>query len=1004
MKKILLSLLTMLMFNVVAFADDVNFSVAGSDYDDASHSFSSEITIDLTGFEDFDQARVPAAVKVQVLRPAPVYQYRVLITYTLDGTDPTLESDVYYDSASGELNPITIQETGVVKALVTYQGRRFGYNDGRLMTWYRDDSQASWHDMPNPPAKPTVYEFAVININSISVPTLAVEAAEDGMYDEARNEFVSHKLDNEYKGGVTVTLTDGFTVDDAISSYFDVEYVYTTNGNNPTTDYEANTYTEPFAVQVTSQVRAAVEVTVQGATKPAYSYNKYASIDLTRLDIVSAQSAVYDTPATDGSLVYTKGLVLKAIEYDGETYSILSDGSSTFSVKGELDENAYYFIGGPIQIASILGLAGFDLDNAVTYSWNSADPFNLPSTFAVTEENLGKWLNEEDNQLATALYNIAIPFAELTTTGMTAKVGDYNLVLVVPDGLTFDPALYDGDALIIGTAFGRSDDNTAYIYVDNIIQMPEVEIASTLGDGDVSVKLQDEVPANEDLKVTYEFNNITWYKSDAEDAEVVLTFSLRDEDGRQLYTSTTTAALAGNAETLTGTFTIPADEIVPNKTYKVTIDQAETTRDGDILNVEVFDFIGKTFYTQNVDIKHKTISFFDTTFDATVRFTDDVEVVDASKIYILTDNGDKYYPNSVTADGNVLTFDIAHIMPVPAPGVALNFGDYDVVIPAEALNIEGFYNPQTIKFELTVGQYGDQERVLLLNDVHEYLDMAFEAPRGVNPFQYTPVTCAKFIEAIEEAVENAAKVQQGLQEEESLKKIHDKLDAAFRAFRPNLPKVNDEIYIKLKDGDKEYYLNLSGEKPALSEEATSVQFHAVKTYDENEVSEAFAYKTYSWYIYDTPTRRYMGFDNPEERNCLTLVTNQLYDFCVYPAHYNNWYIVSSNLQDYLVGNVNDLTVHTDTWAEYEEIHVDDEEFDPCWEWFITWGDPDDVDPQVIDYDGSNADTATVITSVEASLLEGASFYSLSGAQLQNANKGVNIVKFADGTVKKVYVK
>ena len=148
----------------------------------------------------------------------------------------------------------------------------------------------------------------------------------------------------------------------------------------------------------------------------------------------------------------------------------------------------------------------------------------------------------------------------------------------------------------------------------------------------------------------------------------------------------------------------------------------------------------------------------------------------------------------------------------------------------------------------------------------------------------------------------------------------------------------------------------------------------------------------------------MGFDDPNEHNCLTLVTNQLYDFCVYATHYNNWYIVSSDLQDYLVGNVNDLTVHTDTWAEFEETHVDDEEFDPCWEWFITWGDPDDEDPQIIDYDGSNADTATVITSVEAAQLEGASFYSLSGAQLQSAKTGVNIVKFADGSVKKVFVK
>ena len=1002
MKKILLSFLAILMSTVGAFADDVTFSVAGSDYDEASHSFSSEITIDLTGFEDFDAVEVPAETSDS---GESVIQYRVLITYTTDATDPTLESDVYYDSSSKEKNPIKFQETGVVKALVTYQYRQYDYEADEEGVYNRVDTQSSWTDMSDP-SDPTVYELAVINTNSITAPTLSVEAAEEGLYDANRNEFISHKLDYEYTGGVTVTVEDGFTVDEALSSYFDVEYVYTTNGNNPTTDYEANTYTDPFSVQVTSQVRAAVVVTVKDATKPVYAYDKYASVDLTRLDLVSAQSAVYDTPLLDGTLVYTKGLVLKVAEYDGETYSILSDGTSTFSVKGQLDENTYYFIGGPIQAASILGLAGFDLENAVTCVCNNAEQFDLPATLAVTEENLGKWLDEDANQFATALYNIAIPSTDLATADdpMTAKVGDYNLVLVLPDDLTFDPALYDGDALILGSAFGRSNGETAYIYVDNIIQMPEVEIAVNFGDGDVSVKVQDEVPANEDLEVTYEFNNIIWHKTDAEDAEVEITFSLRDEDGRQLYESTTTATLAGNAETLTGTFTIPADEIVPNKTYKVTIDQATTTRGEDILNIEAFDFIEKTFYTQNVDIKHKTISFFDTTFDVTVRFTDDVEVIDASKIYVLTDEGDKFYPNSVTADGNVLTFDIEGIMPVPAPGVALNFGEYDVVIPAEALNIEGFYNPQTIKFELTVGQYGDQERVLLLNDVHEYLDMAFEAPRGVNPFQYTPVTCAKFIEAIEEAIENAEKVKQGIQEEESLKKIHDKLFAAFCAFRPNLPKVNDELYIMLKDGDKAYYLNLSGEKPALSEEATSVQFHAVKTYDENEVPEPYAYKTYSWYIYDTPTRRYMGFDDPNEHNCLTLVTNQLYDFCVYATHYNNWYIVSSDLQDYLVGNVNDLTVHTDTWAEFEETHVDDEEFDPCWEWFITWGDPDDEDPQIIDYDGSNADTATVITSVEAAQLEGASFYSLSGAQLQSAKTGVNIVKFADGSVKKVFVK
>lgn len=288
---------------------------------------------------------------------------------------------------------------------------------------------------------------------------------------------------------------------------------------------------------------------------------------------------------------------------------------------------------------------------------------------------------------------------------------------------------------------------------------------------------------------------------------------------------------------------------------------------------------------------------------------------------------------------------------------------------------------------------------------------------GVNVFMYSQGAYKKFCKKIEEIEGKVNKYPNELA-------IYDAIDQvrnAQREFRPIFRGVNADYAIKhIESG---LYLNISEDGVTLAEEPTPINFHNLLYEPELHIEQ---YKEYgfqvlhSGYLYNTPERKYLGAEWEEVQYEEDEDTWVEYELVLQPNKLRQWYIMVTDNNTYGIFIREDYETPNGKFPEflplvgipeYDEDAKEIISYFPCIsmrglydpdEWFIedyvapTFDVPTEKEGEYAEEATSIAGASTAVTPV--------AYFTANGAQLKSAQKGLNIVKMSDNSVRKIFVK
>lgn len=257
---------------------------------------------------------------------------------------------------------------------------------------------------------------------------------------------------------------------------------------------------------------------------------------------------------------------------------------------------------------------------------------------------------------------------------------------------------------------------------------------------------------------------------------------------------------------------------------------------------------------------------------------------------------------------------------------------------------------------------------------------------GVNVFQYAPGK----IEQLEAQIAELNKKIKYVHTEEGVYNYVSKLRAAVRNTLPTPAAVNDQFILKHSNG---MYLSLADGVKLVSKEAdaTPVSFHNIFVNNELLLMQkeiAGIWFMHSMYIYNTLERNYLGYSNE--------------NFKLSNRNLDQWHIALSPEGYYqIMMFTEDDVLALDAKAD-KTLTLTDATNEGNFCWNILYYTEPEVAP-VTPENGESAAEPTAIAGTSTSAAPVA-IYSASGARLQSMQKGLNIVKMSDNSVRKVIVK
>lgn len=285
---------------------------------------------------------------------------------------------------------------------------------------------------------------------------------------------------------------------------------------------------------------------------------------------------------------------------------------------------------------------------------------------------------------------------------------------------------------------------------------------------------------------------------------------------------------------------------------------------------------------------------------------------------------------------------------------------------------------------------------------------------GVNVFMYGQGAYDKLSKAIADTEKKVKAVQTELE----MYEVIDQLRKAIREFKPIFRGVNADYAIKHVESG--LYLHIDEDGVSLAKEPTPINFHNIllepQMYIDQYESDGFL-TVHSTYLYNTPERKYLGAaweevqDESSEDSWTDLVLKN--------DKLDQWFIIVNDDNRYAILTREEYKTENGTSYEYQSLYaypVCDEDtgelitYEPyVWftyldpfEWFIE----DYVAPTFdvpAEKEGEYAEEATSIANASAKVAPVA-YYTANGAQLKSAQKGLNIVKMSDNSVRKIFVK
>lgn len=289
---------------------------------------------------------------------------------------------------------------------------------------------------------------------------------------------------------------------------------------------------------------------------------------------------------------------------------------------------------------------------------------------------------------------------------------------------------------------------------------------------------------------------------------------------------------------------------------------------------------------------------------------------------------------------------------------------------------------------------------------------------GVNVFMYSQGAYKKFCKKIEEIEGKVNKYPNELA-------IYDAIDQvrnAQREFRPIFRGVNADYAIKhIESG---LYLNISEDGVTLAEEPTPINFHNLLYEPELHIEQ---YKEcgfqilHSGYLYNTPERKYLGAEWEEVQYEEGEDTWTEYELVLQPNKLRQWYIMVTGDNTYGIFIREDYETPNGKFSEFRPLvgmpEYDEEtqeitSYFPCISYMQGLNNPDEwfIEDYVAptfdvptEKEGEYAEEATSIAGASTAVTPVA-YFTANGAQLKSAQKGLNIVKMSDNSVRKIFVK
>jgi len=342
---------------------------------------------------------------------------------------------------------------------------------------------------------------------------------------------------------------------------------------------------------------------------------------------------------------------------------------------------------------------------------------------------------------------------------------------------------------------------------------------------------------------------------------------------------------------------------------------------------------------------------------ATVKILDNMLIVEAEKELTEGDYEITFAPNTFVIDENVWNEELSFI-------TAVSDGNNADVKTAK----------KTVKEEIAI--------LKRLKTKFVY---------GVNVFQYAP----GFENELEKAIEDAEFYADLFAEEEHVYEALENLRMFVGTSHPNLPKADSKYAIKHTATG--LYLNIDGDKVTLQKEAYPIQFHLTEEALSPGINmwgswDQVYYTNHYAYIYATPDRKYLG---SEKNNNTFSVTNKKNTEWLIQAYRNNqYYITTPGYKDLGAAEKakagDAATIMTPGMKGYTST------------WFIE----DYIEPATEEANAQNGESAaeaTAINGISETAVPTAVF-NANGARVNGLQKGLNIVKMADGSVRKVVVK
>lgn len=285
---------------------------------------------------------------------------------------------------------------------------------------------------------------------------------------------------------------------------------------------------------------------------------------------------------------------------------------------------------------------------------------------------------------------------------------------------------------------------------------------------------------------------------------------------------------------------------------------------------------------------------------------------------------------------------------------------------------------------------------------------------GVNVFMYSQGAYDKLSQAITYA-ENRVKV---LETELEMYDEIDQLRKAIREFKPIFRGVNADYAIKHVESG--LYLHIDEDGVSLAKEPTPINFHNIllepQMYIDQYESDGFL-TVHSTYLYNTPERKYLGAAWEEVQDDSS--EDPWTDLVLKNDKLDQWFIIVNDDNRYAILTREEYKTENGTSYEYQSLHaypVCDEDtgelitYEP-YVWFMyldpfEWFIEDYVAPTFdvpAEKEGEYAEEATSIANASSKATPVA-YFSADGAQLKSAQKGLNIVKMSDNSVRKIIVK